>query len=332
MNLRIVRSDPFDILSSTKKVIENAKHVTINKNSLAKTAKQIEKHLKENADFKDHGHNLTGAFKTDVQLIFFESMMGFCFWTLPKKPKWSIKLSNGENVDGWYGVCASFKRALEDGIPDADVNYLIKAKKKDISSLFRSATGAEIPLLDKRVKILNKNAKILKKYFSGEAVNLIQKADHDAIKLFKLLIKYFPSYRDFAKYNGKKVVFLKIAHLLAIDLEYRLTPRSKQPFLKNVDKLSVFADYKLPQLLRMFGLLEYDRSLSKKVDSYAVIRAGSTEEVEMRAAAIWGVELLRQQLSKYSSMEIGQVIWLMSQNQKLQSKIKPYHRTYTTYY
>lgn len=44
------------------------------------------------------------------------------------------------------------------------------------------------------------------------------------------------------------------------------------------------------------------------------------------------VELLRQQLPQYSSIQIGHVIWLMSQDQSLQSRIKPYHRTYTTYY
>lgn len=135
-----------------------------------------------------------------------------------------------------------------------------------------------------------------------------------------------------ASYNGQEVVFLKIAHLLALDLEYRLMPQSKRPFLKNFDKLAVFADYKLPQLLRAYGILEYERSLSDMVDSYTIIPAGSPEEIEIRSGAIWGTELLRQQLPGYSSIQIGHVIWLASQDQDLQSRVKPYHRTYTTFY
>lgn len=332
MKLEITRPDPFNILSSTKFVIENAKYVTLNQKAVNSNIVRIDKFLKEHAEFPDHGHHLTGELEKDLQLIFFESMMGFCFWTLPGQPKWGIELSNGEKVDGWYGVCASFKRAFDEGIPIIDVDFLIKANKGDTEHIFRSTTRAKIPLFYKRLAILNKNASILKKHFSGKTINIIHAADHDAVKLIRLLLKYFPSYRDIAIYNGHEVVFLKIAHLLVLDLEYRLTSQSKRPFLINFDKLCVFADYKLPQLLRLFGILEYKKSLSRTVDSYNLIPAGSVEEIEMRSGAIWGVELLRQQLPAYSSIQIGHVIWLMSQNQALQSQIKPYHRTYTTYY
>lgn len=332
MKLKITRSDPFNILSSTKVVMENAKHVMLNQKAVELNVAQIDKYLKEHADFPDHGHRLTGDFKTDAQLIFFESMMAFCFWALPGEPKWGIELPGGEKLDGWYGVCAAFKRAYDEGIPITDVNFLIKARESDIANIFRSATGAKIPLLDRRVNILNENARILKEHFGGQAANLIDAADHDSVKLFKLLLKYFPSYRDIATYNGQEVVFLKIAHVLPLDLEYRLTPQSKRPFLKHFGELYVFADYKLPQLLRMFGILEYSKPLSHMVDSYTVIPAGSPQEIEMRSGAIWGVELLRQKLPQYSSIQIGHVIWLMSQDQALQSRIKPYHRTYTTFY
>jgi len=352
MNLEITRLDPFQILASTKAVMENAEFVGLNQGAMERNAARIGEYLKEHAEFPDHGHRLTGDFETDVQLIFFESMMGFCFWALQGEAKWGIELADGEKVDGWYGVCAAFKRAYEEGVPVTDVDFLMKAGESDVRNIFRSATGAEIPLLKERARILNENARILKERFGGKAINLIEDADRDAVKLFKLLQRYFPSYRDVAAYNGHEVVFLKIAHLLALDLEYRLTPQSKRPFLKNFDQLCVFADYKLPQLLRMFGMVEYEKSLADMIDSYTVIPAGSEQEVEIRSGAIWGVELLRQQLPAYSSnsasaprftrdcaaleaalpIQIGHVIWLMSQDQALQSQIKPYHRTYTTFY
>jgi hypothetical protein len=330
MNLEITTPDPFHILSSTKTVMEKAKYVSLNMAAVKEQAPKIAKYLKDNNDFPDHGHRLTGNFETDTQLIFFESMMGFCFWSLPGQDKWAIKMPDGEILDGWYGVCAAFKRAYDEGIPVTDVEFLMKADKNQIEKIFHSINSAQIPLLEQRVKILNENAKILKKQFGGRASNFIN-TERDAVKLFELLVKYFPSYRDVAKYNGKEVIFLKIAHLLALDLQYRLN-NSQQPFLSNFDKLCVFADYKLPQLLRMYGVLEYSNQLAAIVDEYKEIPAGSPEEVEIRSGCIWGVELLRQQSPNYSSTQVGHVIWLASQDQALQSKIKPYHRTLTTYY
>ncbi len=163
-------------------------------------------------------------------------------------------------------------------------------------------------------------------------MNLLAAADYDAVKLIALLTRHFPSYRDVATYRGHEVVFLKLAHLFALDLEYRLTPQSKRPFLTRMNELCVFADYKLPQLLRMFGILEYAEPLAGKVDTYTEIPAGSPEEIEIRAGAIWGIELLRQRLPAYSSIQIGHVLWLMSQDSALQSRVQPYHRTLTTLY
>lgn len=332
MSYEIITPDPFNILASTKAVMERAKHVAINGKAVEQNARWIGEYLKEHADFPDHGHRLTGDFETDVQLIFFESMMGFCFWTLPKQPKWAIDMPDGEKADGWYGVCAAFQRAHNEGVPVTDVKFLMNVGKQEVQNIFRSATEAEIPLLDERVRILNENAGILQEHFDGKVTNFLTATGNDAVKLFELLIKYFPSYRDVAKYNGREVVFLKIAHLLALDFGYRLPHQSQRPFLKNFDKLCVFADYKLPQLLRNFGVLEYDERLSKIVDSYTMIPAGSPEETEIRSGAIWGVELLRQRLPSYSAIQVGHVIWLTSQDQKFQSQIKPYHRTYTTFY
>src|SRR3989344_9440324 len=82
--------------------------------------------------FPDHGHRLTGDFKTDIQLIFFESMMGFCFWSLPGQPKWGIELQNGEKVDGWYGVCTSFKRAYDEEIPVTNADFFAEIKEDDV--------------------------------------------------------------------------------------------------------------------------------------------------------------------------------------------------------
>src|SRR3989344_2582331 len=83
MNLGVTSPDPFRILHSTKAVMEGAKFVSINKKAIEDTAKRIGNYLKRLTDFPDQGHHIVGEYQTDAQLIFFESMMAFCFWSLP---------------------------------------------------------------------------------------------------------------------------------------------------------------------------------------------------------------------------------------------------------
>jgi hypothetical protein len=47
---------------------------------------------------------------------------------------------------------------------------------------------------------------------------LIQKADHSAGKLVNLLAKHFPSFRDEARFDGRRVRFLKRAQIFVADI------------------------------------------------------------------------------------------------------------------
>lgn len=73
----------------------------------------------------------------------------------------------------------------------------------------------------------------------------------------------------------------------------------------------------------------FDRALAEKIDKMILIKPGSREELEIRAATVWVGELLAQQL-QLSAVTIDNIIWSLSQ--KLKGKIKPYHRTLTTNY
>jgi hypothetical protein len=49
-------------------------------------------------------------------------------------------------------------------------------------------------------------------------VRLIQKADHSAGRLVNLLAKHFPSFRDEARFDGRRVRFLKRAQIFVGDI------------------------------------------------------------------------------------------------------------------
>ena len=56
--------------------------------------------------------------------------------------------------------------------------------------------------------------------------------------------------------------------------------RSPQIKLKNADRLTMFADYRVPQILRELGIMIYDENLIRRIDSKIELRAHSYEEIE----------------------------------------------------
>lgn len=330
MKLKVVAPDPFNILSSTKYVLENAKHVEIVTENIRDIVKPITSLIKGGLEDPSVSFGTKGNFKDDSQLVLVEDSVNFCFWAEKNKPKWQVEYPKGKkNTGGWYGLVACFERAKENKIPILDANYLSRISDNEVKKLFQGISDTQIPLIEKRKENLNElGVKLIAKY-EGQFENMIEEADNDFVKLVKLVIQTFKSFRDSTNYKGKKVFFYKRAQIVASDISY-LAKYDERAKLKNLSALTAFADYKLPQIFREFGILKYADKLSQKVDNYQLIPAGSEEEIEIRSSTVWVVELLRQTIGKYSSPQIDNAVWLMSQDQKKLQK--PYHRTYTIYY
>ncbi|MBI4162565.1 MAG: hypothetical protein HY513_02685 [Candidatus Aenigmarchaeota archaeon] len=328
--LQIQTSDPLNILGSTRRVLEQADNVKINIEAVEKLAADVKIFLGDNSH-KYKSHKTGDNFDHDIARAFWQSVMGFCYWAEKGKEKWQVEWPKGNILaGGWYGVIACYDRALAEDIQVLNASWLMDIPEEDLRKIFRSATESEIPLFNERTEIMRNTAKILVEKFAGDPIFMLEKSEYDAVKLLQLL-KEFPNFHDVPTYMNEKVVFLKLAHLVAGEFDRVLKSHGKGG-LKNMDQICVFADYKLPQLLRAYGVLEYSQELADKVDDYELIPKESNEEIEIRAGTIWGVELIRQILNSHTSIELGQAIWLMSQSEELQKRIKPYHRTYTIFY
>lgn len=326
MNLEVKVSDPLNILSSTKPIIEKAQFVQLNENGMEQVSGRIQERLNQGLESAEAGFGATGDFKPDVQLIFLQTATNFCFWAEKDKPRWQVEWK-GKNISGFYALAASFQRALIENPQILDANYLSNISNADVEHLFRSNNGTEIPLLSKRTDNLQEAGKVLKERYNGQFINAMEDANFDAIEIAELLYRDFNSFKDVAQIDGKEVVILKRAQIAPNDLSYLSQIGGKN--ISNLDALTAFADYKIPQMLRDAGIIKYSDDLAERVDNYVLIPAGSREEVEIRAATIWGIELLRQRLSNHTANEIDNALWLLSQDQ---TGLKPYHRTYTTFY
>ena len=103
---------------------------------------------------------------------------------------------------------------------------------------------------------------------------------------------------------------------------------------EDIGRLTVYADYKLPQVLRKLGILVYDEELSALVDSQTPIPGGSRVETEIRAATVWASEQMRRALLNRAPWSTATHIdfWLWATSQRKSPDDSPYHRTLTTAY
>lgn len=144
-------------------------------------------------------------------------------------------------------------------------------------------------------------------------------------------------FRDTTIYRGVRVELYKRAQILVGDLwaAYDRPHDSCNPYaFGDIDKLTMFADYRVPQILREFHVLLYDSSLARRVDFLEEIPFGSEEETEIRAATIIAVDLIHAELCRQGSsilvIEVDWLLWQAGEQQK--QRYRPHHRTKTIYY
>ena len=169
--------------------------------------------------------------------------------------------------------------------------------------------------------------KFLKK--TGKTFYEIIKKYNTDTELFEFITTNLGYFKDTASYNGQEVLFYKRAQLLTSDI---LHIRSKKE-QRDVDYSHLIgcADYKIPQVMRCYGMIELSDSLANRVDNKIELEEGSLEEIEIRANTLKVIEYIYNKLDrKYPRMDINDFIWLLGQNKSKMTKL--YHRTLTSNY
>ena len=318
-----------EVLETTKCVIDKGRHVTIDEEALVGFS---QKFLANNVDIPpwDCHYHYCGDEETMVSYLLVLDTLNFCFWAMAGDNRWEIRYES-KPVSGYFGLAAALKLALESRVPLTNAEFLRDITAEKLKSLL-GGFGA-LSLLDKRIGALNELGQILLTDYAGRAVNFVEDAGGSAVRLARLLARKLSSFRDMALYEGREVYFYKRAQIFAADLHGAFNGRDWGHF-SDIDKLTAFADYKLPQVLRHLRILQYDEGLAEKVDKQELIGPGSPEEVEIRASTVWAVEFIRQALGrKGTPVTASQIDWMLwNFGQDDQYRARPYHRTLTVFY
>ena len=335
----LLEPDDLGVLSSTCWLVERATSAWINTDQLEPVSTELLTIYTPTTEpvWYDRFHFNDGTWRTVNWLLVLDAL-NFCFWADRGKPRWRIDY-HGEILDGYWAEAASLTRAVEEGIPLWDASYLSTMSREDLAHIFRSAQALDgaaaemIPLFEQRLEHVHEVGRVLLECYDGQFARAVEEAGGSAVDLTLLLAHDFSSFRDIAVYRGHEVRFFKRAQICVADLYGSFAGKLWGAFT-DLDKLTIFADYKLPQVLRHYGVLEYHPSLAQRVDSQDLLETGGEEEVELRATTIWACELLRREMSRASgraitAVEIDQLLWHLGQNT---SQMRPYHRARTVYY
>jgi len=320
------QSDSLGVLATTRHVVDLATGVRINAPATEALAQQIARHDLTPAVW-DRALHWSGAPEATANYILVLDSLNFCFWG---EPRWIVTYQ-GRRYNGYAALAAALTRALEHHHPLTDAGYLAQIDESELATIL--AGEAPIPLLTERVENLREVGRVLQAHYDGQFGNLIRESGGSAVELVRRVVDAFPSFRDVATYTGAEVHFYKRAQILASDLHGAFDGKGLGTF-HDLDQLTAFADYKVPQVLRELGVLRYSAELSALVDARVELAPGSLFEVEIRAATIWAVEELRRALRQRDiDLPAYQLDWTLWQfGQDLPATTRPYHRTRTIFY
>lgn len=218
-----------------------------------------------------------------IDYIFLIDSLNFSFWT-----DYQCTINKRR---GYAALIEALNRAAQT-CDIWDPNVYGKLTLHDLIQIFQTDQNVEFPMLKERHDILMTNSQVLLERFGGSAKGLLEDGQYDSMKIIKVLANNFDNFNDVATFKGETVSFMKRAQIFIADV---YTAIGKADFIKNIHGLTMFADYRIPQLLQSLGVLVYSSDLQHMIEG-GMLEAGGQAEVEIRAYSIKAVEMIARQL------------------------------------
>ncbi|KAJ2974951.1 hypothetical protein NQ176_g5786 [Zarea fungicola] len=335
------------VLQDVEYVYDNGIDVAIDMRATKNAADSIYKQMQlkgfSTANWTDNELHPKTKDESTVAFIFTMDLLNFSFWSeLPQDERFAIEYK-GKRWTGYWSLVAAMQRALDEGIPITDPHYWLNDHEFTLDSLrhiFRSCTEEEMPLLQERYDCLRECGQVLHDKYDSSILTLIDEADGSAAKLVNMLAEDFDSFRDVHYFDGRSqpIRILKRAQILVADMWACFQGESYGNFY-DIDKITMFADYRIPQILVSLGALYLSPSVASAIKGSKTIESGSSWEVQLRACSIWCVELIRREIVRHHpGTHVNAILidfFLYDTIKELEAAGKekfPHHRTRSIWY
>jgi hypothetical protein len=283
-----------------------------------------------------------------VALVLAQMAVNFCYFPEAGAQRWWVlSPETGEPVgrdDEANAMTAALRGAwfaARQGSAGgfASGEYLASMSDDVAAEVFKPAPGAGVlPMLSQRALSLRELGVALKS--AGGVTQFVGMAKGDAATLCEVLASHCPTFDDRRQNpaaDAPPLRFLKRAQLCAS----ALAACSFEGFaLRGVENLTVFSDYRLPQLFQLHGMMVLSPALAAKVSAGEELPLHSVEEVEIRAATIAIADAVVARANSrngelgLSAAKFDYWCWrkaVAAEEEGLLAKL-PFHRTRTTDY
>ncbi|KXX77081.1 hypothetical protein MMYC01_206319 [Madurella mycetomatis] len=345
--LRVDDEPETGVLEGAEYVYDNAIDVALDMRSCKRAASAIYAQMQEKqyspATWASHELHPKSRDETTVAFIFTMDLLNFSFWSEKSDAERFAIEYRGKRWTGYWSLVAALQRALDEGIPMTDSHFWQDEEECTLDTLkqvFRSCTNEEMPMLVERLACLREAGKVLYERYQCHPVNLIEAANGSAAALVNLLARDFSCFRDEHVFEGRRkpIRFLKRAQILVADLWACFEGEEYGEF-RDIDKITMFADYRLPQILSSMGCLSYSPKLGMAIRDKEDIPSGGSWEMQLRACSIWCVELIRREiLREHPGASVNAILIdfflydTMKEMEKNGQESVPHHRTRSIWY
>ena len=249
------------VLESALAVVAGSRDVTLDQARLADVASWLAyEELPVPPTFFRFPFELSREEAIDFVLV--TSALNFAYTDFTTRERWDLVVDGRAYADA-DGLHLAFHRALEDGVPALDGEWLAQVDVEQLRELLRGGTS-ELQMLEERAAILRViGATLVERYdgrFHNFAASTSPRLYDDGRGFLESLVREFPRFDD----SVGDVRFWKLAQLAVWILEITLRDDGGLGF-EDLGELTAFADYIVPAALEVMGVLRYSDELSQAI-------------------------------------------------------------------
>ena len=215
----------------------------------------------------------------------------------------------GEHTSDADAMMACLKRAMDDGIPILDGEFLASVTRSELNKVFSG--NIEMPMLDEKMEVFHQVGGVLAAKYEGRFRNFVKSCPprlyDNGRGLIDRMVSEFPRYNDVSKYQGHEVKIYKLAQLGAWGMYSGLAGTGAFT-LEDAHKMTAFADYIVPVGLRVMGITSYSPKLEHAINTYQMIPQDSPQEVEIRAHCLYATAMLAEEVNKLRPPDMQVII------------------------
>jgi hypothetical protein len=357
------------VQKSARFIAMNSTHVMINYDTLDEIADILLErmnHLKYDVtQWKRHTLHPKNMNPETVDWIFLIDLLNYSFWAEKSNKKRYQVTFDGVVYTGYWSLCACIQRCLANGISIINPHWYANASRQELQKALEpdSCEYDEMPMLENRIDMMQKAGQILVDKFEGSFVNMVKQSNKSAQALIGLVVEHFGElFDDTVLYRDTPVSLHKRVQILVADLWACFEGTEFGEFY-DIDTITMFADYRVPQGLCYFNILTYSNELLSllrdhqehhqssntncALNTVKMLKRGDPMEVEIRGASIHAVELLVPKIRKkiledplnyqihandVNAIILDFYLWDIAKEKEDEMKHIPIHYTRSIYY